>query len=290
VKAHVVAALVSVVLIRGVRLGLLRRLRFGDSAEAATDRLFAALPQEDGPYLVIVDAGMASKEQFATATREHALAGRLRKNCCLRRAPPPPTGKRGRPRLHGKVVHPGWTEPEVAADEELWMPGDKGDIRLRRWRELHYQGYHQTVLDVLRVDDPVYKEPLLVGTTARELSILELYQAYPQRWPVEVLFYVGQDSTATEMPRAWTDTAVTRRIGFGLLAGSLLKAIAAMADGIAMGPWDRNPQPTAGRLANYLDSHIMNFAALALQGVQPRNYRKNPQVAQARDLQWRKAA
>jgi hypothetical protein len=108
---------------------------------------------------------------------------------------------------------------------------------------------------------------------------------------------VGQDSAATEMPRAWADTAVTRRIGLGLLAGSLLKAIAAMADGkvpggagIAMGPWDRNPQPTAGRLANYLNSHITNFAELALQGVEPRIYRKNPQAAQAHDLEWEEAA
>lgn len=129
-----------------------------------------------------------------------------------------------------------------------------------------------------------------MGTTARELSTEDLSRAYPQRWPVEVLFYVGQDSTATEMPRAWTDNAVTRRSGFGLLAGSLLKAIAAMADGIAMGPWDRNPQPTAGRLANHLNSHIMNFAELALQGVEPRNHRKDPQVAQAHDLDWREAA
>jgi hypothetical protein len=290
VKAQVVAALVSVVLIGGVRLGLLRRLRFGNSAETATERLFAALPQADGPYLIIVDAGIASKEQFAAATAEHALAGRLRKNCCLRRAPPAVIGKRGRPRLHGDVLHPGRAEPEVKADEELRVPGNKGEIRLRRWRKLHYEGYHQTVFDVLRVDDPAYEQPLLVATTARELATLELYRAYPHRWPVEVLFYIGQDTTATEMPRAWQNNAITRRIGLGLLAGSLLKAIAAMADGIAMGPWDRKPQPTAGRLANYLDSHIMNFAALALQGVKPRNYRKNPQVAQARDLEWREAA
>ncbi len=68
VKAHVAAALVSVVRVGGVRLGLLRQLRFGDNAETATGSLFAALPQEDGPYLIMVDAGMATKEQFAAAT------------------------------------------------------------------------------------------------------------------------------------------------------------------------------------------------------------------------------
>lgn len=290
VKAHVVAALVSVVLVRGIRLGLLRQVHVASSSEAAVGALFAALPAAEGPCLILVDAGIATKEQFAAATREHALAGRLRKNCCLRRAPPLPTGKRGRPRRHGHVLHPGRAKPEVKADEELWMPSDKGEIRLRRWCELHYQGHHQTIFDVLRVDDPAYEQPLLVATTARELATLELYQAYPHRWPVEVLFYIGQDITATEMPRAWQDNAVKRRIGLGLLATSLLKAIAAMSEGIATGPWDRKPQPTAGRLANYLASQLLNFAALALQGVEPRNYRKNPAIAQARDLEWKKAA
>lgn len=100
VTAQVVAALVRVVRVRGRRLGLLRRVHVARSAEAAVGALFAALPAE-GPCLILVDAGIATKEQLAAATPEHALAGRLRKNCCLRRAPPPATGKRGRPRLHG---------------------------------------------------------------------------------------------------------------------------------------------------------------------------------------------
>lgn len=131
------------------------------------------------------------KEQFTAATPEKALAERLRKNCCLRCAPPPATGKAGRPKLHGEVIHPGTACPEVDADEDLVLPGTAGDIRLRCWRELHYEGYHQTIIDVLRIDDPSYKEPLLVGTTARELSAQELFQAYPHRWLVEVLFYMG---------------------------------------------------------------------------------------------------
>jgi hypothetical protein len=51
---------------------------------------------------------------------------------------------------------------------------------------VHWEGYHQTPVDVLRVDDPSYKEPLLVGTTAGELTTEELWQAYPHRWPVVV--------------------------------------------------------------------------------------------------------
>jgi hypothetical protein len=290
VRANIVAAAVSVVLIQGVRVGLVRRVRFGASCEVAVSKLFGALPESARARLVIVDAGIATKGQFAAATACDALVGRLRRNCTLRCAPPPPNGKRGRNPIHGPVLHPGRDLPEVAPDEDLTFPSEAGPVRLRRWKEVHWEGYHQTPVDVLRVDDPNYQEPLLVGTTACELTTEELWQAYPHRWPVETLFYIGAETTATEKPRAWTEQAVERRIGLGWLSGSLLNAIAAMSEGLAMGPWDKKPQPSAGRLANHLEIHIENLSALALEGVQARNYRKNPESAQAQDLQLKKAA
>ena len=290
VRGHIVAAAVSIVLIRGVRVGLVRRVRFGMSCEAAVEKLFDALPKSPGHTLIVVDAGIATKEQFAQATLERALLGRLRINCKLRCAPPPPNGKRGRDPLHGPVLHPGRSVPEVAPDEEITCAGAKGEIRLRRWQNVHYAGYEKTHLDVLRVDDPAYEHPLLLGTTARELTIKEFARAYPHRWPGETLFYIGEETTATERPRAWSEQAVERRIGLGLLSGALLKAIAATGEGLVMGPWDKKPQPTAGRLANYLEIHAAHFAALALKGVAPRNYRKNPKSAQAKALQHKIAA
>jgi hypothetical protein len=290
VRANIVAAAVRVVLIRGVRVGVVRRVRFGASCAVAVSKLFGAFPESATARLVIVDAGIATKGRFAAATARDALVGRLRRNCKVRCAPPPPNGKRGRNPIHGPVLHPGRDLPEVAPDEDLSFPGEAGPVRLRRWKEVHWEGYHQTSGDVLRVDEPNYKEPLRVGTTACELTTEELWQAYPHRWPVETLFYIGAETTATEKPRAWTEQAVERRIGLGLLSGSLLKAIAVMSEGLAMGPWDKKPQPSAGRLANHLEIHIENLSALALEGVQARNYRKNPEAAQAQDLQLKKAA
>jgi hypothetical protein len=57
-----------------------------------------------------------------------------------------------------------------------------------------------------------------------------------------------------------------------------------------MGPWDKKPQPSAGRLANHLEIHIENLSALALEGVETRNYRKNPKDTQTQDLQLKQAA
>jgi hypothetical protein len=290
VRGNIVATAVRVVLIRGVRVGLVRRVRFGVSCEAAVEKLFDDLPQSQGHSLVVVDAGIATKEQCAEAPPERALLGRLRINGKLRCAPPPPNGKGGRDPIHGPVLHPGHAAPEVVPDEEIQYAGAKGEIRLRRWQQVHYEGYEKTQLDVLRVDDPAYEHPLLLGTTARELTIKEFAQAYPHRWPVETLFYIGEETTATEKPRAWIEQAVERRIGLGLLRGSLLKAIAATGEGLAMGPWDKKPQPTAGRLANHLEIQAEHFAALALKEVAPRNYRKNPKSPQIKDLQYKTAA
>ena len=93
-----------------------------------------------------------------------------------------------------------------------------------------------------------------------------------------------------EMPRAWTATALERRISLALLVGALLKAMAAVCAPQAIGPWDRQPMRSAGRLANYLDIHVWHFVALALQGVAPRNYRKNLTGFQQKELRQQKIA
>ena len=298
IKANIVAVIVSVVYIRGVRVGLTRLVRFGDSSETAVEAAFQQIDKISTNSLVIVDAGIATKEKFAAATPASALVGRLRRNCKLRCAPKPVRkGKRGPKPKHGKVLHPGASRPEVKPVEDFKMlvakgeQGEKKQIRLRRWNKLHFEGYHTTELDLLRIDDPDYPEPLIVATTATgELTTQEFLQAYPHRWPVETLFFIGEETTATEKPRAWTKLSLERRIGLGLLTASLLKAIAAMGNGLAIGPWDRNPQPSAGRLANHLDIHLAKFFQLALNGLAPRIYCNLLNVHDSNNLQSKQAA
>jgi len=290
VRANIVAALTTVVMIQGGRVGLVRRTRFGASCEEAVARICEDWPPSHGKRFLVVDAGIATKEQCAAATAQDALLGRLRINTTWRCAPPPPTGKPGRRPVHGAVLHPGRPLPEVAPDVDQHIPGEAGLIRLRRWHVLHYEAFPTLRLDVVRIDDPAYDKPLLVGTTASELTRAECRVAYGHRWPVETNVFVAQDNTAMEMPRAWTATALERRISVALLTGSLLKAIAAVCAPQAMGPWDRQPVRSAGRLANYLAIHAWHFAALALRGVEPRNYRKDLKELQGKELQRQKVA
>jgi hypothetical protein len=275
VPANIVAALTSVVWIGGVRVGLVRRARFGATSQEAVAEVFAALPDSPEKRLLSVDAGIATIEQFRTATAHDALVGRLRKNVTLRRAPAPKhPGKRGRPALHGPVLHPGAKRPEGRPDEDTTVRLEDREVRVRRWRNLHFRETPRTRLDVVRVDDPAYKRPLLIGTTAQELTTDEIRAAYAHRWPIETNFYVAQGTCAMERPRAWSETAVKRRISLALLAGSLLKAIAAVCGPLPMGPWDVKAVASAGRLANHLALHTTNFVPLALNGFAPRTYRK----------------
>lgn len=298
VRANIVAALTTVVMISGTRVGVVRRVRFGARCEEAVSAIFRDAPADAGPRLQVVDAGIATYEQFAKATDERALLGRLRRTCALRCAPAPvePGTKRGpgRPREHGEVLHPGAAIPEVEPDLEYEVV-EKGEhraktVRVRRWNAVHHEQFKTTRLDVVRVDDPDYKHPLIIATTARELESEQIRDGYRHRWPVETNFYVAQDTCAMEQPRAWTEPALSRRIALSLRCGSLLKAIAARFEAIPIGPWDREATPSAGRLAHHLAARVTNFVALALAGTAPRIYRKIREHPDSNDLRQRPAA
>jgi hypothetical protein len=291
VRANLVAAVNSVVLIGGIRLGIVRRVEFGATCAEATAKLFADLPKCAGPRLLVVDAGIATREQFAAATEQDALLGRLRINGKLRAAPPPqPPGKRGRKPKHGPVLHPGRAEPELPPDEEVTVQTQATDqeaersLRLRRWVGFHFEEAADTVIDLVRVDDPKYDKPLLLGTTARELRTTEFLPGYQCRATIETNFYVAQDTAGMEMPRAFAEPAVTRRIGLALLAGGLLKALAARCEPLALGPWDRQPQRSGGRLAHYLRQRLEQFQALALRNTAPKNHPKIAEPLKAKNL------
>lgn len=275
VKANVVGVASKIVMIKGIRLGIVQKVRFGSSCENAIEKIFTEVEKTDRKKLIVVDAGIATKAQFSKATEKDALLGRLRINQKLRCEALKVKGKRGRPQLHGKIIHPGYDKVEVMEDEKITLQSPDGEITVRRWNKLHFQEYPKVFIDVIRVDDPKYKKPLLVGTVARELTTEEFYQTYPMRWPIETNFFVAQDSTAMDCPRAWTKNAIERRIGLSLLSGSLLQALSASCDAIAVGPWDKQATPSAGRLARFLDTHSHSFLSLSLDGLSPLNYSKN---------------
>jgi hypothetical protein len=122
------------------------------------------------------------------------------------------------------------------------------------WRKLHFREAPQTCIDVVRVDDLADKCPLLIGATAHKLMTDEIRIAagHGPRGPVETNFSVAHGPCAMERPRAWSAPAVERRISSALLAGSLLKAIAAAYASLPRGPGAVKAVAAAGRVANHL--------------------------------------
>jgi len=90
--------------------------------------------------------------------------------------------------------------PEGTPDEEYEVVERVKEttktVRVRRWRGVHHEQFKRTLLDVVRVDDPDSKQPLIVGTTARELTSDEMREGDGHRWPVETNFHVAQDTMA----------------------------------------------------------------------------------------------
>jgi hypothetical protein len=191
---------------------------------------------------LVIDAGIAPQEQFAAATEQDVIARRLRKNCKLR-CPPVPKGKEklGRPLKHGTVLHPGGESPEREPDEDFTAIEEEKVVQMRRWNELHFEDFAQTILDVVRVDNPNYDPPLLIGTMARELTSQKFRLDYGHRSPVETNF-VAQEQAAMEMPRSWTENAIKHRIGLALLAGCYFKRSLLSASRSLQGLGTRNPK------------------------------------------------
>lgn len=141
VKANVAAVASKIVMIKGIRLGLVQKVRFGDSSESAIEEVFIEIEKRERKKLIVVDAGIAKKEQFSKASEKDALVGRLRINQKMRCEPEKVEGKRGRPSLHGKIIHPGYDKLEVEEDEKIVLPSPQGNITIRRWNCLHFQEY-----------------------------------------------------------------------------------------------------------------------------------------------------
>jgi hypothetical protein len=219
-RANLVAALTRVVMMGGGRVGLVRRTRCGSSCPEAVARLCAARPHATGPRLRVVEAGMATKEQCAAATAPEALLGRLRLQTTLRWAPAPPRGTPGRPPGHGEGWHPGRDHPAVVPAVERPLAGEAGTIRRRRWSTRHDAELPETLVDVGRLAAPAYAIPLIGGSTARDLRLAAFGAGDQPRGPVETNGFVAQATAALEMPRAWTQTALERRISVALLVGT----------------------------------------------------------------------
>ena len=234
----------------------------------------SAVPNE----ATVVDAGFGLKEIQENEVKEFVL--RMAKNCTARRNQLPQQ-KRGRPAEYGEYIRPlarTYKQKRIpataVADEEGEFVHQERTIRYRAWHQLvtsetKVAATNQT-FSLFVFHDPLYAEPLVLATDLA-LRADHLFFIYLDRWPVEHPPLAAKQMIGLHRQFVSADEAKFRLPELALLTGNILAHIAAQLPPMPTGFWDRNPQPTPGRLRRVLGRALFPN----LPEVDPRFRKKN---------------
>ena len=170
------------------------------------------------------DSAFACKA-MAPASDRITLTVRLRSNAVIHGPKPPPTGRRGRPRVKGRRLG---TPAEIAAGAKAseWkridVPG-RGEVEALVIVGLWYSVFGPRAVRVVIVrelaDAEGYRITLL--TTDLEAEAAEIVARYADRWSIEVAFQDAKQTVGVGEARNRVRCAVERTVPFGLLCQSV---------------------------------------------------------------------
>jgi hypothetical protein len=198
-----------------------RRIRSVDTATAVGSEQIDALMEDEAlPFheelCVHVADSTYSAVLFLGSTEKHknlVNVVRSRSNRVFYRQPPPVEGKRkpGRPRWYGErfsLKDPTtWSEPDVVEETNLTTcKGHTYRVHLEGWHDLLMRGkkdlpMHQKPFTLIRVQvldeqgRPIFKHTLwliVMGQRRKEISLVEAWESYCQRFDVEHYFRFGK--------------------------------------------------------------------------------------------------
>jgi hypothetical protein len=134
VKANIVAALTTVVMVRGVRVGV-RRTRFGATCRALPT-LCRLAPSPD-KRLFSVDAGICDHGEFAAATVDALVGACARMWPCVVPRVPAAVASADEPQCMARCCILGHAT-EGGTDEDTTLSLEDRQVRVRRWNNLHF--------------------------------------------------------------------------------------------------------------------------------------------------------
>jgi hypothetical protein len=242
----------------GLLLGLVRAEAADPSPAAHRRRLIALAAERCQPDDVLVSDREFRLADFQAANLT-AWATRLPKNFTARRATPPPYAGHGRPPTRGLLVRPlarCYKErviPATPPDQVTTWAEDGQVVRGEVWTDLVLPDAASAspTFSVVAIHHPRYREPLLLGTPLA-VTPEDLRALYRDRWPVEQIPLAAKQMIGAARQFVQEPETCQRLPELALVAGSILSHAAAMLPATPTGFWDRQPQPTPGRLRRVL--------------------------------------
>jgi len=242
----------------GLVLGLVRADPADPSPAAHRRRLIAVAAECCQSDDVLVSDREFRPADFQAAT-VNAWVGRLPKNFTARRANPPPYRGCGRPPTRGLLVRPlarCYKErviPATPPDQVVTWAEDGQVVRAEVWTDLVLPeaAPESPTFTVVAIHHPRYREPLLLGTPLA-LAAEQVRAIYRDRWPVEQIPLAAKQMIGAARQFVHEPETCQRLPELALVAGSILSHAAATLPATPTGFWDRQPQPTPGRLRRVL--------------------------------------
>lgn len=232
-----------------------------DPSEAAlqtrlVQQVALGLAEDEMP---IFDAGFKIKELHAVGLPRFVV--RLAQNFTARRNDLPENSGTGRPPEYGQLVRPlprTYRGQQIAATPpdrvETWEQNDLA-FRAEFWDDLVLPDTKpdpdNETFTVAAIYDPRFDQPWLLACPLK-LSASALWALYHDRWPIEQLPLSAKHMVGAHRQFVFAPQSCQRLPELSLLAGSIQTYLAATLPPIPTGFWDRNPQPTPGRLRRLL--------------------------------------
>jgi hypothetical protein len=194
------------------------------------------------------DAGAYISDMQAAGVPRYLV--RLAKNCTARRNYLPPY-RGGRPPEYGDYVRPlsrernGRTIAATEPDFTTSFAYQERIVRVHGWRNLvlsqHKVADNHETFDILAFFDPLYQEPLLLGTNVA-LQPETAFKLYLDRWPIEQIPLVAKQTLGLGRQFVFAPASCQRLPELALLAANILTYLAATLPPMPTGFWDRCPK------------------------------------------------
>jgi len=262
--AVVVGIIARVGRVQGQRVAIPTQLVRTDPADSSQASLQRSVMRQVAQTLAedeipVCDAGFKIGQLQKAGLSRYVV--RLAKNFTARRNELPPAKGRGRSAEYGEVVRPlartrkGRSLPATPPDRtETWVENDTM-FRVEFWDRLVLPEVKahpdNATFTVAAIHDPRFQEPWLLACPL-PLSGAALRGLYQDRWPVEQIPLAAKQMLGGERQFVSAAESCQRLPELNLLAGSMITYLAATLPAVPTGFWDRQPQPTPGRLRRLL--------------------------------------